>query len=406
MMGMSTTINQLNDTWVAEGQKVADLNAKLNSAVLNDDFSADEFAELKTQRDNALARRNALKEQLDQARAEAVVQMEDSQKKPLNNKEKDLKAEFISNFKNMVRGRFDAITSSVEVDADGNGTGGLTIPVDVQTAIHTLVRQFATLQNLVNVESVSTTSGSRVYETLSDITPMKQMDSEDGLIPDGDDPKLHLIKYLIKEYGAINTVTNNLLKDSAENILSWLETWIAKKVAVTRNVAIIAVMDKATKKPTITKMDDIKDLENNTLDPAIMATSTFVTNQSGYNVLSKIKDAEGRYMIQPDVTQADRYLLDNKPITVVADKWLPDISGSHPLYFGDYKEAITLYDREHMSLLATNIGAGAYEHNTTKIRCIDRFDVQMIDDGAIAVGSFKTVADQTATTAADSGKTA
>ncbi|MFS8177524.1 hypothetical protein RM023_09070 [Limosilactobacillus reuteri] len=95
---MSTTINQLNDTWVAEGQKVADLNAKLNSAVLNDDFSADEFAELKTQRDNALARRNALKEQLDQARAEAVVQMEDSQKKPLNNKEKDLKAEFIRHY--------------------------------------------------------------------------------------------------------------------------------------------------------------------------------------------------------------------------------------------------------------------------------------------------------------------
>ena len=44
--------------------------------------------------------------------------------------------------------------------------------------------------------------------------------------------------------------------------------------------------------------------------------------------------------------------------------------------------------------------------NTTLLRFVDRFDVQMIDDGAIAVGSFKTVADQTATTAADSGKTA
>ncbi|MBB1123272.1 phage major capsid protein [Limosilactobacillus albertensis] len=400
------TINELNDAWIAKGQKVSDLNAQLNAAVLDDNFMKDKFAELKTKRDNLAAQRDAIKDQLDEARANEVLNMSKKDKKPLNKKELNTKDQFVRDFKNMVRGRFDAITSSVEIDADGNGGAGLTIPIDVQTAIHELVRQFATLQNLVNVESVSTTSGSRVYETLSDITPMKQMDSEDGLIPDGDDPKLHLIKYLIKEYGAINTITNNLLKDTAENIMSWLENWIAKKVAVTRNVAIISVMNKATKKPTITKMDDIKDLENNTLDPAIMATSTFVTNQSGYNVLSKVKDAEGRYMIQPDVTQADRYLLNNKPITVIADKWLPDVSGSHPLYFGDFKEAITLYDREHMSLLTTNIGAGAYEHNTTKIRCIDRFDVQMIDDGAIATGSFKTVANQTATTPEASGKTA
>lgn len=37
---------------------------------------------------------------------------------------------------------------------------------------------------------------------------------------------------------------------------------------------------------------------------------------------------------------------------------------------------------------------------------IDRFDVQATDTGAMAVGSFKTVANQTATIPADSGKTA
>ena len=388
-------INELNDAWISKGQEVSDLNAKLNTAVLDDNFSKDKFAELKEQRDNLTAQRDAIKDQLDEARALEVKNMKSEDKKPLNKKELDVKDQFVKDFKNMV-------TSGT---AGAAGNGGLTIPTDIQTAIHTLVRQYASLQNLVNVESVTTASGSRVYEKLVDITPLKNLDAEAGQIGDNDDPELTLIKYAIKRYAGITTITNSLLKDTAENILAWLSTWIARKVVVTRNQAILAVLNQPTKKQTIAKFDDIKDLENNTLDPAIEATSSFVTNQSGYNVLSKVKDAEGRYMLQRDVTQPDVYLLDGKPITVIADKWLPDIAGAHPLYFGDFKQAITLFDRENMELMSTNVGGGSFETDTTKIRVIDRFDVQPIDDGAYAVASFKAVANQEATTPAASGST-
>ena len=389
------TINQLNDAWISKGQEVSDLNAKLNAAVLDDSFSKDKFAELKDQRDNLTAQRDAIKEQLDEARAMEVKNMKSEDKKPLNKKELDIKDQFVKDFKNMV-------TSG----KTGAGNGGLTIPDDIQYAIHKLVRQFATLQNLVNVESVTTMTGSRTYEKLSDITPMSDLDDETAAIPDMDDPELTLIKYAIHRYAAIQTVTNSLLKDTVENILAWLSDWVAKKVTVTRNAKIIEAMGKPAKKPTIANFDDIKDLENNTLDPALMPSASFVTNQSGYNVLSKVKDAQGRYMLQRDVTQPDVYRLDGKTITVIADKWLPDISGAHPLYYGDLKQGITLYDREHMSLLSTNIGAGAFEHDLYKVRVIDRFDVEVIDDGAWTTASFKTVANQQATTPEASGKTA
>lgn len=387
-------INELNDAWIAKGQEVSDLNAKLNTAVLDDEFSKDEFAKLKEQRDNLTAQRDAIKGQLDEARALEVKAMKDTDKKPLNKKELDIKDQFVKDFKDMV-------TSGTT----GAGNGGLTIPDDVQYTINQLVRQFATLQNLVSVESVTTTTGSRTYEKLSDITPMTDLDDETAAIPDMDDPELTLIKYAIHRYAAIQTVTNSLLKDSADNILAWLSEWVAKKVTVTRNSMIIEAMGKPAKKPTIASFDDVKDLENNTLDPALMPSATFVTNQSGYNVLSKVKDAQGRYMLQRDVTQPDVYLLDGKTITVVADKWLPDISGAHPLYYGDLKQGITLYDRENMSLLSTNIGAGAFENDLYKVRVIDRFDVEVIDDGAWATASFKTVADQQATTPEASGTT-
>ncbi|MBB1063633.1 phage major capsid protein [Limosilactobacillus fastidiosus] len=387
-------INELNNAWISKGQEVSDLNAKLNAAVLDDNFSKDKFAELKGQRDNLAAQRDAIKDQLDEARALEVKNMDKKDKKPLNKKELDIKDQFVKDFKNMV-------TSG----KTGAGNGGLTIPDDIQYAIHKLVRQFATLQNLVNVESVTTMTGSRTYEKLSDITPMSDLDDETSTIPDMDDPELTLIKYAIHRYAAIQTVTNSLLKDTVENILAWLSEWVAKKVTVTRNAKIIEAMGKPAKKPSIANFDDIKDLENNTLDPALMPSASFVTNQSGYNVLSKVKDAQGRYMLQRDVTQPDVYRLDGKTITVIADKWLPDISGAHPLYYGDLKQGITLYDREHMSLLSTNIGAGAFEHDLYKVRVIDRFDVEVIDDGAWATASFKTVANQQATTPEDSGKT-
>lgn len=388
-------INKLNDAWITAGQKVSDLDNKLAIQAMSDDFKPDDnFKALKEQRDAAKMQRDTLKEQLDEARANEVFRMNDKDKKPLNDKQIDLKDKFVRDFKDMV--------TSGKTEA---GNAGLTIPDDVQTTIHTLVRQYASLQNLVNVEHVTTPTGSRVYEKFSEIKPLANLDDETAQIGDNDDPELTTIKYLIKRYAGITTVTNTLLKDTAENILAWLSTWIARKVTVTRNQEILNVMDTASKKPTIANFDDIKDLQLNTLDPAIIATSSFVTNQSGFAVLAKVKDAQGRYMIQRDVTNPEQYRIGGKPVTVVADRWLPDISGAHPLYYGDFKQAITLFDREDMSLLSTNIGAGSFEHDETKIRVIDRFDVEQVDGDAYAVASFKAVANQEATTPAASGST-
>lgn len=389
-------INKLNDAWITAGQKVSDLDNKLAIQAMSDDFKPDDnFKALKEQRDAAKMQRDTLKEQLDEARANEVFRMNDKDKKPLNDKQIDLKDKFVRDFKDMV--------TSGKTEA---GNAGLTIPDDVQTTIHTLVRQYASLQNLVNVEHVTTPTGSRVYEKFSEIKPLANLDDETAQIGDNDDPELTTIKYLIKRYAGITTVTNTLLKDTAENILAWLSTWIARKVTVTRNQEILKVLDTASKKPTIANFDDIKDLQLNTLDPAIIATSSFVTNQSGFAVLAKVKDAQGRYMIQRDVTNPEQYRIGGKPVTVVADRWLPDISGSHPLYYGDFKQAVTLFDREDMSLLSTNIGAGSFEHDETKIRVIDRFDVEQVDGDAYAVASFKAVANQEATTPEKSGATA
>lgn len=390
-------INTLNNLWVEAGHNVEDLNEQINNALNNDDFSAEAFADLKTKRDNAKAKRDALKEQLVEAQAQTVIE---TPKTPLNDEELEIKDQFVNDFKNLIRGNYTQIKNMVSSDeTDGAGHAGLTIPKDIQTTIHTLVRQFDSLQQYVNVEHVSTTSGSRVYEKWSDITALAEIDEEGATIGANDDPQLTTIKYLIKRYAGISTVTNSLLKDTAENIIAWLSNWIAKKVVVTRNVKIIEAIDTLPTKPTLAKWDDIIDLEAK-VDPAIKPTSMFLTNTSGFTALKKVKDAMGNYLMQRDVKSPTGYVIDGFPVKEVADRWLPDKSKAHPLYFGDLKQAVTLFDRENMSLLATNIGAGAFETDTTKIRVIDRFDVRTVDSEAFVPASFTAIADQKANFAA------
>lgn len=382
------------------GQKVQDLEDERAQFAIDlgkdeNSHSVDDIKKLNASLKNAKMAQELAKSAYEDARAN--LNAEPVNKKPLPVKDgkpdaQAMKNQFVKDFKNLV-------TSGTT----GTGNAGLTIPEDIQLQIRTLTRSFASLESLVNVENVTTSHGSRVYEKLADITPLKDLDDESALIGDNDDPELTVVKYLIHRYAGITTVTNTLLKDTVDNIIQWLVNWAAKKDVVTRNAKILEVMGKAPKKPTISKFDDIKDLENNTLDPAIESTSSFITNQSGYNILSKLKDANGRYLMQPDVTSPDKYVIDGKPVIRMADKWLPDVSGSHPLYFGDLKQGITLFDRQQMQIDTTNVGAGSFEHDTTKLRFIDRFDVQLIDDGAFAAASFKTVADQAKGTA-DTGK--
>lgn len=402
-------INELKKAFEDAGAKVQDIEDKRQNMAIklgedSDAFTAEDLQKIKDEFDKASKVRDFANEALESARANEIANMSKDDTKPLDNKEKNLKDEFVKNFKGMIKGDpkvVNLVTSSTDESGDAIG---LTIPQDIQTAIHTLVRQYDSLQQYVNHEAVTTQTGSRVYEKWTDVTPLADLDDETATIGDNDDPKLTLIKYTIHRYAGITTVTNSLIKDTADNILAWLSSWIAKKVVVTRNAKIIAAMNAVPTKPTLAKFDDIIDMINTSVDPAIKQTSFLLTNTSGCNELCKVKDAMGRYLLQPDPTQPDQMLVRGKKVITVADKWLPN-SGTtsapvYPLYYGDLSQAVTLFDRENMSLLATNIGAGAFEKDQYKIRVIDRFDVEATDSEAFVAGSFKAIADQPANFAA------
>lgn len=386
-------LEELKNAWVEAGNKVGDLNAQLNAALVDDTKTEEDVLALKNQVTTARAKRDVLKEQVTTMEAEQVANLENGNK-ILDNNEKELKDKFIGDFKAMMQNNPTIVNELNSSTDEGGNAIGLTIPSDVRTTINTLVRQFNSLQEYVTVESVSTSNGSRVIEKISDLTPLKDLDNESEEIPSNDDPKLSLVKYLIKRYAGINTVTNSLLKDTAENILAWLTGWISKKVVVTRNVAILKTLEGVKHKQDVKTMDDIKDVTNVTLDPAISDMSMILTNQSGYNALDKVKKSDGSYALQKDVSSATVFTFLGLPITRISDRFLPNTGEKFPLYVGSLSEAVTLFDREQMSILSTNVGGGAFETDTTKVRVIDRFDTQLKDDEAVALLTFTAIADE------------
>lgn len=278
--------------------------------------------------------------------------------------------------------------------------GGFTVPQDIQTDIHELRRTDDDLEQYVNVEPVSTLSGSRVFEVDADSTPWDDVD-EGEEFGEKETPKLKQIKYKIKKKGGILKVTRELLQDTAENILGFLNKWIAKKSRATRNAAILKKLAEITteKEVAISGYDDLKDVFNVTLDPAIASSSIVLTNQSGFNYLDKIKDERGDYILQHDVTDKSKMLLFGVyPIKKVSNKVLKNVEvkldGSnvsahkYPIYMGDLKEAITLFDREKISIELSTEAGDLWAKDQTGIKVRDRFDVQAFDEEAVIKGEI------------------
>ena len=280
------------------------------------------------------------------------------------------------------------LSNSMKEGTDADG--GLTVPKDIQTSIKELRRSQDALENYVNVEKVSTLSGSRVIEKYAEHTPFDNVE-EESEFPDVSTPQFENIPYKIKKKGGILKVTRELLQDTAENILSYLRRWIAKKSKATRNALIINKINEMTngKEVAITGVDDIKKIFNVNLDPDIASGSIIITNQDGFNWLDTQKDATGNYILQSDPTQRTKELLFGKyPIVKMSNKTLKTTAKKVPFICGDLKEAITLFDRENMSIEISTEAGDLWKKDQTGIKVRERLDIQAVDSEAIVKGQI------------------
>lgn len=325
-------------------------------------------------------------------------------------KTKDIKRAFVNAIRSAVgKGTLTdedkEILNSMNEGKDEDG--GLTVPKDIRTAIKELRRSEDALENLVNVERVTTLSGSRVVERLADQTPFDNID-EAAEFPEVSTPQFEKIDYKVKKKGGILKVTQELLSDTVENIIGYLKKWIAKKAKATRNFMIVAKIREITAdaEVAVEGLDDLKKIFNIMLDPAIALTASVVTNQDGYNWLDTLKDNDGKYILQPDPTKPMNTLLFGKyPVKKVSNKTMPSIAveGGYkvPIVCGDLKEAITIFDRETLTIDISSTAGELWKTDQTGIKVRERLDIQSVDEEAIIMAEHVITSSSGATTGLD-----
>jgi HK97 family phage major capsid protein len=284
-----------------------------------------------------------------------------------------------------------AVRNAANMNEGAGEAGGFIVPTDEQTKINELKRALNPLSALVRVENVNTMSGTRVLEKASDMTPFASV-AELAAIGEIDGPKFTQVKYAIKKFAGILPISEELLADSDQNLLAYVNGWLAKKSVATENAQILAVLKTLTKAP-LTNLDGIKEILNVTLDPTISLMSSVLTNQDGFNFLDKQKDTDGRYLLQPNPLDSTQKLLFGKPVTVVSNKILPtDTSVASakkaPVIIGSFTDAVVLFDRQATTLTGTSVGGDAWKRDSYDVKAVTRIDVQKFDDKAVVFGEL------------------
>lgn len=247
-------------------------------------------------------------------------------------------------FENYIRSRGET--------RDGLTTKGAeaVIPEEVVNPVLELKNSKYNLANYATVKTVGTGSGHYPIATRYNTATLATKE-ELAEIGDVDANMFENVKFETKTRAGKIALSNEIVDDAEVDIVAEVKNQLQKLVDNTDNAEIIKVLQGDTfQKKNVTNVDDLKKVFNVDLDPALQGTSTWLVNQSAFQVLDTLKDNEGRYLLQPDVTAPSGFSLLGQPVVKISNKFLPDNSdGTHPMILGDIAEAVAVFRRNQVT---------------------------------------------------------
>ncbi|EME7087739.1 phage major capsid protein [Enterococcus faecium] len=160
-------------------------------------------------------------------------------------------------------------------------------------------------------------------------------------------PEFTKVNYEIATYRGYIPVSQESLDDSDIDLGGLVAENIQRQSLNTSNAVIAAKLQTATAK-TVTTIDDLKDIVNVAIDPAYAVK--FIASQSFFNELDKMKDNDGRYLLQQDVTVASGYKLLGREVVVMADDVIGKTAGDKVAFVGDPSLFVKYFDRQQASV--------------------------------------------------------
>lgn len=246
------------------------------------------------------------------------------------------------------------------------------IPVDVITKARMLPETVVDLRKMVNEVAVTTGSGS--YPILLPNKAILTSVEELAKNPELAAPQFEKVNYEVATYRGQIPVSEEALQDSDDNLAGIIANHIQRQGLNTTNAQIAAELKKATAK-TIKGLDDLKTLLNVTIEPAYNVK--LVMSQSFFNAIDQMKDNEGRYLLQQDITVASGYKLFGREVVILADTLIGSQAGDKVAFVGSPEDYVTMFKRAETTARWID-----HEIYGQLLAIFMRFDVEIVDKKA------------------------
>lgn len=302
------------------------------------------------------------KEAADKAAAEAGVRKGKRVGKVTSDKDK--KSEEVRSFIDYIQSRSKETRSVTTLESEA------IIPVEVITKAQEQPSTVVDLRDFANVVKVETKSGSYpVFNGTDAVLPTAEELAEN---PDLEDPSFKDVDFKIQTRRGVVLVSEEAL-DDADNLEALIAKHVNRMSLNTSNKAIANVLVKATG-INATSLDDLKEVFNTKLDPQY--NSMIVASQSFLQLVDTMKDADGRYLLQQDITQPSAYILFGRKMVVLKDTVLGK-AGEAKAFIGDVEAFVLFADRKNITM------KWAFERKYGEyLQAVLRFDSVLADDEA------------------------
>jgi len=232
------------------------------------------------------------------------------------------------------------------------------------------------------VERVKVNSGSGKYPVIKKTDGVMVSTDELKSNPELGKPAISEIDYSIKTYRGYVPVSQEMIDDADYDIMSIVEDEVFNQGENTELSLVTAVLKTATQSDAV-GFDGIKDIYNKKLKSIYKAS--IVVTKSMFAALDKVKDKDGRYMLQTDVASPTGYSFGGKTIYKVDDTVFGN-EGDMKFFIGDVTEFVKEFDRAQVSVKWVN-----NDIYGQLLGLFIRLDIKEVDEEAGFFGTYTDV---------------
>ena len=232
------------------------------------------------------------------------------------------------------------------------------------------------------VQRVKVNSGSGKYPVIKKTDSKMASTEELKANPELGKPSISEIDYSIKTYRGYIPVSLEMIDDADYDIMSIVEDEVFNQGENTE-LSLVATILKSATQADAAGFDGIKDIYNKKLKSIYKAS--IVVTQSMFAALDKVKDKNGRYMLQTDVASPTGYSFGGKTIYPVDDTVFGS-EGDMKFFIGDVSEFVKLFDRSQVSVKWVN-----NDIYGQLLGLFIRLDVKKVDAAAGFFGTYTDV---------------